>query len=525
MVLRWYKMTFAEYNTDDNFDKKESSLEKLVKLGLAEGKTSDEIKSSLSPKWQKSKKIGEFDSYINKFSAPKDEEEKPTEEKVLEKVVTETEPQTETKLDKQTQDYMNKNDAIADTQEDNEYERQRKELFSRWDARNKNIDEMSQSMRRIDDHMVDQLPTFMFKRYQNGEFGDPKSSDAKLRLAHFMINGVGTALQNASAAIKGGQMQESDIQKYNRTNLEEGLANRWNKYKQDTQAAIDVAKQGGMSEEALTDSIATISSNNRLQSAFNQMNERQKVFALQVLGEIGNKMGNMNDSEFANTLMGMSAMGDSLDYKEAAGMLIYRFMKDPEKRDAALSEMGILGGNNSLAGLGLGLLGGGKDKDEGESKDLDFGLTMDDAEYDKLIEKSNELSAQFYNGQISKDEFVKEWDKLVKIMDKHPVYKQKNNKGILSTKQVLEANKEMELKSKFGDDPKSKTYKEGKKAIDYFEKQPKIFEYFKSAEAPNFIDAKEASKNKDYKMKDYQEALKLFETLKGAGATNMVGKY
>ena len=64
-------MTFAEYNTDDNYDNKngfESSLEELVKLGLAEGKTSDEIKSSLSPKWQKSKKIGEFDNYVSKYS-------------------------------------------------------------------------------------------------------------------------------------------------------------------------------------------------------------------------------------------------------------------------------------------------------------------------------------------------------------------------------------------------------------------------------------------------------------------------
>ena len=440
-------MTFAEYNTDDNFDKKESSLEELVKLGLAEGKTSDEIKSSLSPKWQKSKKIGEFDSYINKFSAPKDEEEKPTEEKVLEKVVTETAPQTETKLDKQTQDYMNKNDAIADTQEDNEYERQRKELFSRWDARNKNIDEMSQSMRRIDDHMVDQLPTFMFKRYQNGEFGDPKSSDAKLRLAHFMINGVGTALQNASAAIKGGQMQESDIQKYNRTNLEEGLANRWNKYKQDTQAAIDVAKQGGMSEEALTDSIATISSNNRLQSAFNQMNERQKVFALQVLGEIGNKMGNMNDTEFANTLMGMSAMGDSLDYKEAAGMLIYRFMKDPEKRDAALKDLGLLGGKTAMAGFGLGLGSGGSDGEETttgvtleDGTTIDPGKAMSKKELGEVQTAANNLSQKYFDGEITEEQFRKDYAKLEDVMKQHGFMSLVSNGGIRSADEVINKN-------------------------------------------------------------------------------------
>ena len=256
-----------------------------------------------------------------------------------------------TSLDGKTQTFMDNQNAIQNAQEDSEYERQKEELFKRWDSRNANINKMTESMRNIDDHMVDQLPTFMFKRYKNGEFGDPNSSDAKLRLAHFMINGVGTALQNASAVIKGGAQQESDIEKYNRTNLEEGLANRWNKYKQETQSAIDLAKQGGMSEEAITDSIATISSNNRLQSAFNQMNERQKVFALQVLGEIGNKMGNMNDAEFANTLMGMSAMGDSLDYKEAAGMLVYRFIKDPEKRDQTLNELGFGKGSSLLGKL------------------------------------------------------------------------------------------------------------------------------------------------------------------------------
>jgi hypothetical protein len=70
----------------------------------------------------------------------------------------------------------------------------------------------------------------MFKRYQNGEFGDPKGSDAKLRLAHFMINGVGTALSNISHTIrKDGIQEQSDAEKYQQTNLEEGLKNRWNK--------------------------------------------------------------------------------------------------------------------------------------------------------------------------------------------------------------------------------------------------------------------------------------------------------
>lgn len=263
------------------------------------------------------------------------------------------------KLDGATQTFLDKNNAIANTQEDKEYDRQEEELGKRWEARMKNIDKMSDSMRNIDDHLIDQLPTFMWRRYQNGEFGDPKSSDAKLRLAYFAINNVVSKLKmfaNADAIARGqGQIfgnTESAYDQYQASNLAQGLENRWNKYKQETQSAMDLAKEGGMSEEKITDSIATISSNNRLQSAFNQMNERQKVFALQVLGEIGDKMGNMNDSEFANTLMGMSAMGDSLDYKEAAGMLIYRFIKDPEKRDEKLKELGY-----DVKSFGKSLLG------------------------------------------------------------------------------------------------------------------------------------------------------------------------
>ena len=261
-----------------------------------------------------------------------------------------------TALDAKTQNFMDKQNAIANTVEDNEYEHQKEELFKRWDARNENMNKMTESMKNIDDHYLEQLPTFMFRRYQNGEFGDPKGKDAKLRLAYFMLNGLQSKMKQASnlfnnAAGRGAMFDDttSDYEKLQNSNLQQGLENRWNKYKQETQSAMDLAKQGGMSEEEVTDSIAKISSNNRLQSAFNQMGERQKVYALQVLNELGDKLGSMNDTDFANTLMAMSYSGDSLDYKEAAGMLIYRFVKDPEKRDKLLSDMGFGEGGSLLS--------------------------------------------------------------------------------------------------------------------------------------------------------------------------------
>lgn len=41
-----------------------------------------------------------------------------------------------------------------------------------------NMERSGDAFKKIDDKLIEQLPTFMFKRYQQGEFGDPKSSDA-----------------------------------------------------------------------------------------------------------------------------------------------------------------------------------------------------------------------------------------------------------------------------------------------------------------------------------------------------------
>lgn len=454
-------MTFAEYNTDEYFKNADSTADGLIKAAFEEGKTRDEVEKTLSPLWKADKKGNvkkALDTYYKVETAPKTEEKKEDE---IKEEVKETPKEDKTTLDYQTKNFMDTNNAIADTQEDNEYERQKKELFKRWDVRNENLDKMREAMKNIDDHAVNSLPTFMFRRYQNGEFGDTSTpegkKDAKLRMAYFMINGVGTALQNASAAIKGGQMKESDYEKYKRTNMEEGLANRWNKYKQETNAAMELAKQGGMSEEAITDSIATISANNRLQSAFNQMGERQKVFALQVVSELGGKLGNMNDEQFANTLMAMAYSGNSLDYKESAGMLIYRFIKDPQKRDAALAELGLLngGGTNVIAGIGGNLLGGGEKKETGTTLEdgtkIDPGKTMSKDELTELRKTAEDLGNKLYNGEITEEQFRKDYAKLEDIMKQHGV-RNAISGGIMSQDDYLKqirSNKLIELSNSF----------------------------------------------------------------------------
>ena len=538
-------MTFAEYNTDANFDNDKSSLDELVKIGLSEGKTSDEIKNSLSPKWQKSKKIGEFDSYVSKYSTPKIEEQKPTEEKVAEKVIEEAETPKEelpnSNIKQKDKNFLDKTNAIANEAEKQELEN----VESRREYNQKALyDEMTnaqKSFKNIDDHMVEQLPTFMFRRYMNGEFGDPKGTDAKLRLAHFMLNGVQTALRRFSngAALAAGKTplyanEMSDYEQYQLKNLTEGMENRWNKYKQDTQNAIDLASKESMNEQEARLTVEQITRNKRLDTAWNMMNEKQKVYEMEVIKEIGDNIGNMDLNEVADFLTGAAVKGN-LTKEEAAAVAIAQLAKktpdilknlpEGKTKDIVIQMLG--GGDIQTIVAGLGGAGTGDDdkKDNNDNNGLNIGITMNDEEYSRLTDKADSLSSDFYNGKISKDEFVKEYDKLVKEMNKHKIYKWKNNKSILSTKDILNANKELELKDKFGEDTKSKVYKNGKKALEYFDGKTQLAEYFKSTDEPNFIDAKAAIKNKDYKMKDYQEALKQYEILKSAKATNMIGKY
>ena len=521
-------MTFDEYNTDENFDNDKSSLDELVKLGLEEGKSSDEIKSSLSPKWQKSKKIGEFDNYVTKYSKPKEE---PKAEEVKETVTEETTPEVEplkeatSNLDVETKDFADKNNAISFNAEDEEYKRQEEELGKRWNARQKNIDKMAESMRSINDRMVEQIPTFATKRFIDGEFGDPKSTDAKLRLAHFLVNGVASKLRQASniamrTAGKAPMFEDttSDYEKYQQSNFAKGMENRWKKYEAETQNAIDLAKQGGMSEETLTDSIATISSNNRLQSAFNQMNERQKVFALNVLGEIGGKLGNMNDEEFVNTLFGMSAMGQDLDYKEAAGMIVYRFVKDPEKRKELLSGLGFVNGN----GIGGLLSGGNKEENTVSLSDgtevKNAGTIMTSGEKKEIKDKAASLIADYKSGKISKDQFEKTYNELYGIMKEHKIA----GIGFDNIDEVYNNMSIEYAQQKFG-----KKANNGLKIANFFkenEQNRKLFDYLKkNPNAPMPIEDKASYGIRDYK--DYQNKQKNFKVLYDADALDLVTKY
>lgn len=216
---------------------------------------------------------------------------------------------------------------------------------------------LGKASKLVNDHYIENLPRGVINAYKNNEFGKAGSPEAKQRLGYFVLDAISSplkALANGMSRFAGQGDRfadtESQAEKFNKTNLQNALENRWNKYRQDTNNTMDLLKQRGFADEAIQEAIDTVSANNRLQTAFNRATEDQKAYVLEVMTEIGDKIGNMNDTEFVNTIMGMASMGESLDWKEAAGMLVYRFVKDPEKRKDALDSLGLNTGNSSGSG-------------------------------------------------------------------------------------------------------------------------------------------------------------------------------
>ncbi len=257
-----------------------------------------------------------------------------------------------TGLDKHTQNYLNKNDKIAETVE----EKQLKKLLENSEANWKQMTETSAKVRNayndIDDKYIEQLPTFMFKRYQNGEFGDPKSSDAKLRLAHFMINGVGTALANASHIIKkDGVQEQSDYEKVQGTNLEQGLANRWKKNNAETEEVIKIANKEADNEQDARIYVEQLTRDNMLKSGWNAMDQNQKLYAINVSREIGKMIGDMNVEELSNFITAQALNGNLSEQQAVVVGLASLVSKTPELLQK-MPEGGVKNAVMSLLGIG-----------------------------------------------------------------------------------------------------------------------------------------------------------------------------
>ena len=503
--------TFDTYNTDEAYKDKGTTAKGLVAAYKKDNPngSADDFYSKLNATW-KEDKGGYVKKAVDeafKVDEPKAEEIKPVEEKVVETVVTNTAPKTETKteapkaktstLNKGEKEYIKKQDEIADTALNttlNDVEERRE---YNWEQQYETARKAGEAFSRIDDKLVEQLPTFMFKRYQNGEFGDPKSSDAKLRLAHFMINGVGTALSNISHTIrKDGVQEQSDVEKYQQTNLEEGLKNRWKKYEAETENAIKLASNESMTEQEARLEAEKIANDKKMATKWNMMDARQKVDLMTIKKEIGKLVGNMDLSEIADFMTGEAISGD-LSKDEAIAIGVAQLVKKSPELLAKLPDgdiktaiLGLFGGG-SIESI-IASLGGSDGNDETpdnpdsiidekrtnnkmknptgnlkgykalDGNTYDFNTFESKAGKEKLINLINDLSTRFYNGEIDAETFRKHYNTLSGEAGKHWGIKVEDTEKNLKKNVNLKL-KDLNTKAKDGkvtvDDYKAETAK------------------------------------------------------------------
>ena len=440
-------MTFAEYNTDENFNKPSNAME-LVKLGKEEGKTRDEIVNSLSPLWKEDKKGNvkkALDYHFNTETAPKSEEK----ETVEETVKTET-----SNLSANEKSYNDAQNKRADEAKKEMLDEIKKDSAYNWEERYNSSIKRADAYKTIDDHFIEGLPTFMFRRYENGEFGEKGSKDAKLRMAYFMINGLGTALQNASAAIKGGQMKQSDYEKFKDSQMVNALQNRWEKNKADTEGAIkSVEKEFGNEQDARL-AAEQFTRDRRANTKWNMMDQNQKIYALEVTKEIGDMLGGMDTSELANFIAGSALTGD-MSKDEVIAIGIAKLAANAPDIIANLPEgniknivLGIRSGNGvklpdgvtpperkvetKTAGASGNNLKGYQTID-GET--VDFNMIESKEGKAKLRNLMDDLSKRYYNEEIDEETFRKYYEPLYLESRKHV------NTGSNSTQQMIDLNK------------------------------------------------------------------------------------
>ena len=256
------------------------------------------------------------------------------------------------KLDRHTLSYLDKNDTIAETVEKKQLDRLLKNSDANWKQMTDTSAKVRNAYNNIDDKYIEQLPTFMFKRYHDGEFGDPKSSDAKLRLAHFMINGLGTALANASHIIKkDGQQEMSDYEKTQSTNLEQGLANKWRKNTAETEEVIKIANKEADNEQDARIYVEQLTRDNMLKSGWNAMDQNQKLYAINVSREIGKMIGDMNVEELSNFITAQALNGNLSENQAVVVGVASLVSKTPELINK-LPEGGVKNAVMSLLGIG-----------------------------------------------------------------------------------------------------------------------------------------------------------------------------
>lgn len=301
-----------------------------------------------------------------------------------------------------------------------------------------NIIKQQETSKLIDDGYFNNLPKSILRMYKDGDFGDTSTKEGKKRAKNTMgLAIVGTLadalgnIGNSVSAVGGiaGTYQGGNnfVDKIRKTNLEEGLRNKWEKQKQTTQRAIDLVKKRSMDEEEAQSSVQRLTSNARMQSQFNRMTQDEKAYAIEVARMAGEQIGTLSNPEVLQLMQGMLATGASA--KETALILGMRYAPEVagtlyknltgEEMPSDLSEVIETLGATVKTGIPDKETNNGHKIKLSDDSEYDVGITANKKDFDVLNKEATNLEQQWLDGQIDDETYLEKYGAIYNEWGKH----------------------------------------------------------------------------------------------------------
>lgn len=303
-----------------------------------------------------------------------------------------------------------------------------------------NIVKQQETSKLIDDGYFNNLPKSILRMYKDGDFGDTSTKEGKKRAKNTMgLAIVGTLVDalgnigNSVSAVGGitGTYQGGNnfVDKIRKTNLEEGLRNKWEKQKQTTQRAIDLVKKRSMDEEEAQSAVQRLTSNARMQSQFNRMSQDEKAYAIEVARMTGEQIGTLSNPEVLQLMQGMLATGASA--KETALILGMRYAPEVagtlyknltgEEMPSDLSEVIETLGATVKTGIPDNETNNGHKIKLSDGSEYDVGITANKKDFNALNKEATNLEQQWYDGQIDDETYLEKYGAIYNEWGKHKI--------------------------------------------------------------------------------------------------------
>jgi len=187
------------------------------------------------------------------------------------------------------------------------------------------IDKVEKIQGKVKDYSDKGMPKTWIGAYLSGEFGDPKSKDAKRTLAYFALNALGTALMNSSAVIQKRATTDTQWNKAQGTRLEQAYT-RYDKAK--TRAFENnldsIAKAMNMSLDQ-KNKVAELMNEGDIKLLYDKLGDTRKIELLEKVARFAPYYKKLSDSQKA--VLAAIMIDSGLSPRDELGLLSTNFTK------------------------------------------------------------------------------------------------------------------------------------------------------------------------------------------------------